>query len=523
MDKYEFSLLWPKGIDKSNFTELPKDTVEDLNLKIIIDSITKNRNIAPILMDYLIKLPTDIEIVRHRQASFRDLMENRTLRDVLNRVSPFLDSMLFYHGRARREDSSLFEMIFRINELSNYVKVVRDLEQVLRSDIDLISNGFIKLKSYIKSILQSEDFILLESLLPGMISSIKRTESISLGINLNSGLVPTGVTIEKINNYKFKSPGQKIFATKLFPNTRIGLVEFQEWDEINQVLSPLLQKVSKTINKACDPIINRIKEFRSTNTSGLINLKRELDFLLKFVDLFLSLPKELPYSFPEVFTSKERIISIKNGGNLSIYLSQKKVPVPNDILLNKERSFGVITGPNSGGKTAYLQSIGLNQILAQSGLYIIGKKGKISIVDNIFTHYQIEEKPEDSQGRFGVEIKKLRDIFSKATDKSLLLFNETLSSTGAGEGADIGREILKYISFLGARGVYTTHIKSLTNNENGNHFNLYAEIVNGVRTFKIVSRVDESYSHGKELAYSLGISYSQLKEESLYLTDGKVL
>lgn len=519
MNKYEFSLLWPKDSDKETIL-LPEETIDSLNIKEIISLITPNKRIGNSLFDYLTKLPTSKEVIIHRQKSLQDLMENSELLTALQEVSPILSSMHYYNGRAKREDSKFYEMVFRINELGQLISVVDRLYDVFsRLNNPIKSQGFNNLKLYVYSFKKRNEYVKLSNTIPKMLNSLSDVKSLSLGINLNSGFIPESITVDRINKFSYKSPGNNLME-KLFPDCNRGLIQLID-DSFYDTLSPIFRDLTGVIDKACNPIIHKIKEFRNTNTSALINLKLELDFLLTNVNLFKKISAmNVVISIPKILNKEETILKVENSTNLNLILSQNISPVANEINLNKNTSFALITGPNSGGKTVYLQSLGLNQILAQSGLYILGNSAEVSIVDNIYTHYQVDEVPGEDQGRFGMELKRLGKVLPNITKYSLLLFNETFSSTSVSDAIEVADDILKYISELGTRGAYTTHIKPLTKKVyEKSIFLLSAESSNGINTHKIIKGVYSFCSYGKELANKMGISYSQLAGEKLYCSN----
>jgi len=116
----------------------------------------------------------------------------------------------------------------------------------------------------------------------------------------------------------------------------------------------------------------------------------------------------------------------------------------------------VLTGPNRGGKTTHVQAVGLAQVLAKAGLYVPARAARISPVEGIFTHFPAREHPELDTGRLGEEAQRLRELFAAATSGSLILFNESLSTTSPGESLVLARDLLRALSLLGARAIFTS-------------------------------------------------------------------
>lgn len=92
-----------------------------------------------------------------------------------------------------------------------------------------------------------------------------------------------------------------------------------------------------------------------------------------------------------------------------------------------------------------------------------GKQACISPVDNIFTHFHLEEKPEMDTGRLGEEAMRLRKIFEQVTRHSLVLLNKSLSSTSFGESLYLAHDIVRILRRVGARTIYSTHLHELAN------------------------------------------------------------
>jgi DNA mismatch repair ATPase MutS len=201
--------------------------------------------------------------------------------------------------------------------------------------------------------------------------------------------------------------------------------------------------------------------------------------------------------------------------------------ITNDVTFGPEGRIFVLTGPNQGGKTTYTQASGVIQALAQAGLYVPASRARISPVDAIFTHFPVEERPNAESGRLGEEAQRLNDIFSHATRHSLILLNESLSSTSFGESLYLARDIARALRLLGARGIYATHLHELAANVNNlnetstgdSKLVSVVSLVNengsdsiSTRTYKIVTGPPMGHSYAREIAARYGISYEQLAQ-----------
>ena len=168
---------------------------------------------------------------------------------------------------------------------------------------------------------------------------------------------------------------------------------------------------------------------------------------------------------PQILDEGSGKLSAKGLYNLKLAIqildgSQLDV-VKNDFEFSKERGIYIMTGPNRGGKTTFTQAVGLIVLMAQNGLYVPCEALSLSPCDNIFTHFPADENQTVNLGRLGEESKRISEIFSLATDKSLLLFNESLATTSFTERLYIAKDVVKALRSLGARTFFNTHMHEL--------------------------------------------------------------
>jgi DNA mismatch repair protein MutS len=206
--------------------------------------------------------------------------------------------------------------------------------------------------------------------------------------------------------------------------------------------------------------------------------------------------------------------------------------VTNDIFLEPQGRIQILTGPNLGGKTTYLQTVGLTQLLAQVGLYVPGTQARISPADGIYSHFPVEEKLERGTGRFGEEAQRLKEIFTRATRHSLILLNESLTSTSPGESLYLAQDVIRVMRMIGVRAVYATHMHELAacaaelNQETEGNSDIVSVVASRIvetdapddggspaavkRSYKVRRGPPMGRSFARELARRYGVSYEQL-------------
>jgi DNA mismatch repair protein MutS len=183
------------------------------------------------------------------------------------------------------------------------------------------------------------------------------------------------------------------------------------------------------------------------------------------LDVLLSLSRaayDNDYTRPEVNNSD--IIEIKAGRHPVVekYLQQSRF-VPNDLKLDRENYFALITGPNMGGKSTYMRQAALLVLMAQMGSFVPADHAIIGVVDRIFTRVGASDDLSAGQSTFMVEMVEVANILNNASPKSLVILDEIGRGTSTYDGLSIAQAVTEYLSEkIQARTLFATHYHELT-------------------------------------------------------------
>lgn len=555
-DQESISLLWPQGSAAQESFGGEQSFISDLEVPVLVSALSVGRKYDKFIRSILTALCTDKRVVDYRLDTVDDLLNNGALVECFSALLPWLNELAACRESAGAHGTPLLTAVRRFGELELYVQCVDKLGDALtRCGEALRSPGLSLLRDRMAAIRQTEAFQALRQRVPELRSGIEKMTSVTIGVNLDAQLRPCEATIVSINDRPFKGSQ---FINTLFSRNLASANEFTGISELHSIVeSPVLsetermrraltedhafqimlfQDLHSILNKALAPVISTIRNYTQTNTVLLTQLEEEIAFYLGVARLVRKVRNSgLPMCRPVIQDDDRRGWQLDGGYYLNLALRQMEqwpdghaadAIVPNDISFDEGGTVFLLTGPNRGGKTTYLQTIGVVQLLAQAGCYVPGSRAQIGIADHIFTHFLVEEKPGENSGRLGEEAKRIAGILNRATLRSLVLLNESISSSSPSENLELSRNIVLGMKWIGLRAVFATHLHELAQgleewNEEHPQGCRVVSIVAGVvesgsrggensRTYKVVRMAPRGYSFALDIARKYGLDREQI-------------
>ena len=278
----------------------------------------------------------------------------------------------------------------------------------------------------------------------------------------------------------------------------------------NQPLEEDAQKLEKeSVSFVMTCLKNTINEYGSF----IDRLRFETGFYFGAINIKNEMKRfRVGYCFPKV--GSFAALEYKNLKEASMAMSQHCDTVGNTDNLNG-KTLAVITGANQGGKSTFLRSVGLAQIMMQCGMFVAAEEFKSGLFKNIFTHFTRREDSAMNSGKLDEELKRMGKIVENVTPGSLVLLNESFATTTEKEGSAIAYDIVKALKESGIKVMTVTHLMSFARHmyeecggaESPDSVFLSAErLENGTRTFKMIRHEPELSSFGLEL-------YEQILQE----------
>ena len=284
-------------------------------------------------------------------------------------------------------------------------------------------------------------------------------------------------------------------------NNKINNLKIEESIEIEKIL----QKLSSSLFSICNELKSDIK---------LIGL---LDFIFAKAKFAQSIDACMP------LINDDKFIYLEKARHPLI---DKTKVVPINIEIGRNYTSLIITGPNTGGKTVSLKTVGLLTLMACSGLHIPAKENSsIYVFDNVFADIGDEQSIQESLSTFSAHMLNTVDILNNLTSNSLVLLDELGSGTDPIEGASLATAILEYLNTSGCLTIATTHYQEIKNyalvTDGFENASSEFDIDNLKPTYKLLLGIPGK-SNAFAISKKLGLSERILKRANEFLTDDDI-
>lgn len=526
-DFSKFSLLYPNEASQTahyrgeDTPAIDMFVLEELGLNEVFS--LKNSN----LDEYFTSDPT---VIAHRMEVFDDMLAHPELSATLNRLIPVLTDIMELR-RLEADNGETSSYLESMTEIELYIASLSVLNEGLSPlRASLKSHAFRTLAERIAELVNSDYYAELNRKLAELTSRVRDIRSVTIGVNLDAQLRPASAGVLAINPEPFRSGDviEKILRMNFKDDEYTciaSLVPFGKKQSDNQKTA-LSLAFNSAINEVYKQSLRSWKKIVQTyvleNTDFLLNLMPEIEFLVRGTALLRHLKdKGLSLCRPEIVT-EEPVFRAYGLYNPCVALKVDDEMITNDLEFDRENALiYVLTGPNRGGKSVITCAMGLAQVMMQLGMFVPADRAAISIADGIYTHFPTGADDTIDKGRLGEECARLRDIFENVTRNSLVLLDESLSSTGAFEASYIAAEVLAGLSRVGCRCLFSTHLHELaaeidtinarTAPEGGSVIDtLVAGMEEGKRSFKIVRTKPDGKSYARDIADKYGLSYESI-------------
>ena len=526
------SLLWPPGLLPGAVDPQPRLTAEqaaDLELETLVDALCLHASDHAWVSGLLGQLCSDPLVIGYRQGVLDSILDAPVIAARLESLLPRIDRLRQHHV-PREKGELLHEVAWRLGELEIFLECVRELAAIL--DVvprDRLPEGLERLRAFLERLRAGETIRHREEELPRLLKEVRGTRSLTLGVNVDKDLQPSSATLLSINAHSFddRAPSflDRLFGVGQGQWSGIAPLHRAPSEQANPMLLPLFRDLSEALTRTLRPVAAALQKFIGVHTRFLDEWGRELSFYLGAAKLATRLRAAgLPLCRPLVSEPGSAGCRVEGCYNIVLALKiagQGREKEVRGLVVTNDLAFGpheitILTGPNQGGKTTFMRSVGLAHVLAQAGLPVPGTAARLAAVDAIHTHFPRTERQDIDSGRFADEMRRLSDIFEQATPASLILLNESLTATSARESLELAREVVSALQVLGARAIYTTHLYELAaeaevfNAGTAGPGRVASVVADPEHRFRIEPGPPAGSSRARDVAAHYGVGYESL-------------
>jgi len=479
--------------------------VQDLELNTLVDAMARQDDFIRevVRRAILTGVYDDAETINYRQAALQDGLANaQTIRQIYALSIEAREREKRVYGYLWNYPSSVLGRAVSVVQL--FVELLKRLRTIAEQNTGKFkSDAFLTLFATLREELSDEYF----SVIDAHLERLRFRSGVLLSAELGAGLKGKDYICRRPNyepgNWLARSWDRIVRLWHWFmqlsgrPRSAYSLYVHPRDQAGSDAMSELKNRgiglAAESLAQCAEHMLSFFDMLRTELAFyiGGINLRERLDELNE------------PFSFPHAIPVGETCFSCKDLYDLCLALSGRGTVVGNDISADGKKLI-VVTGANQGGKSTFLRSVGIAQLMLQCGMFAPATYLRANLVDSLFTHYKREEDTTMKSGKFDEELARMNDIANQVTPRAMILFNESFAATNEREGSEVARQIVSALLEKELKLVFVTHLYEFAHGmfEQGleTTMSLRADRrEDGSRTFKLVLGEPLRTSFGEDL------------------------
>ena len=464
-------------------------------------------------------ITTDPETLRYRQSLFHDLLK---FEEISSFLSSFSERLKDYAPLMQEQPSAKDgeQKMHNILVPTVYIEINRFIYDSLSPYMDKVESQAIKdLYELVKREAESDEYKRLARYYEKNAEQLRAVSSVTIGVNLNAVLEPKEAGLVSINSQAYRSGDllDRILRMDFEKDTfhcaapLVTLDKKLGYQDSQRVNFALLRAMSQVMNSGLAHCSSHCLRYAQKKLTVYYEMADSLTFVVEAIKrIRIFKDKNIPLCFPKISNDKSfRVMSLYDDHLCQT--KEKSEIVPNTISLEAGVCCYILAGPNSGGKTVFLNSVAVAQYYFQLGMPIPATEASLPICDAIFKVSVEEQANTNLVGRFEKECITLSEVLSQFTDKSLALIDEAFTSTSAAEAVPIAANFIAELCRAGGKCIFITHHHELCDaqpkiEQCGNKVGyLHTQAAGDKRTFTVHVGKSESGSYAQSIAKKYGL------------------
>lgn len=470
------------------------DLVQDLELHVLLEAMARGDPfLFQVAKQTLLCSLDDLEVIQYRQEILKDCLRNPDVVRQIYRIpiKAIENKRQRWLGISGWSPTSLLSSARALLEM--LVELLRELRALADAHAHKFqSRGFIRFFEMIQRELDDAYLATVEEHL----RTLQFRRGVLVSAELGKGNEGTNYVLRQPDSGRWAWMEQILnrkgaYSYKLHPRDDAGA------RVLGELRDRALQRVAEAVARAAD----HVERF-----FGMLRL--ELAFYVGCLNLAEQLTQlGEPFSFPVPAEASERKHAFTGLYDVCLALTMGQKVVGNDGNADG-KSLVLITGANQGGKSTFLRSVGLAQLMMQCGMFVPAESFSGNVCSGLFTHYKREEDASMKSGKLDEELRRMSAIVDHIAPDGMVLFNESFAATNEREGSEIARQIVSALLERGIKVFFVTHQYEFAHTM----YKRYAESVlslraerlpDGTRTFRLVEGEPLETSFGRDLYHAV--------------------
>ena len=446
-----------------------------------------------------------------RSALWRDMRRHPDLADLVRRLEGRVAEI---HTMGERErDRDLLKLVWRLGDLSLLVESVELLAGVLVPLQEQLESR--RLQELARLLADADSDATLRRLrreLPQLQEGLRERRSVTVGVNLDDRLRPREAVLLSVNAEEFRRGG---VLDTVGDALRGGTAAFRTRRKIHRnadepsgqaPLTPLFEELDAMLGELSRPLAQVLKRYNGVQLGWLRRLVEELgvvESLARFADEMEA--AGMPVCGAGETRETTDVVSAE-GLYDPLLVSAASAPVTNDVELFNGSSTMVVTGPNNGGKTTFLRALGIAVLCDRSGLPVAAAGFARGGVEQLAVSFAGGEAAHMGAGRFAHEAQQIAMMLDETDGRTLVLLNETFSSTAGPDAVELLAELTGVLAERGARTVLATHLHQVLDRVSAGSLTILPD-----RPFVLQRARPDGRSLAREVAREAGLDFDRYR------------
>src|ERR1700685_305226 len=464
---------------------------QDLGLDILFNSMADGEAfLFEVAKVALLSSATEVDTILYRQGIYRDCLKQERLVRRLYQIAVEAiegEQKNYWSAFGRYPSGTLSRAVDVLQLFMTKLKLLREIADDHAGKFK--SEGIIRLFAMLRR--ELSDGYLAE--IEAHLLNLRFRKGTLISATLGQGLKATDYVLRKPHDDKrnwierLLSPEPVGFTFHLHPRDEGGA------RALSEIRDQGVNLVANALAQSTDHILSFFEMLRTELAFyiGCLNLHRRFAVL------------EQPVCIPVASAVGTFRLAFVGLSDASLLLNGQHPVIANDLDADGKQLI-IITGANTGGKSTFMRSLGLAQLMMQAGMFVAAEAFTAEVRTALYTHYKREEDPAMESGKLDEELKRMSAIVDKLLPGAMVLFNESFAATNEREGSEIAAQITIALLERGVKICFVTHLYEFTQRLHAGDIRsaifLRAERrADGTRTFRLVEGEPLQTSYGKDL------------------------